>query len=63
MREFIKNKKGASKIVVHNIENAEKNPKEIMGWIKDVSDLQKKKQPPSVSYTKQMPEIDNLMQV
>jgi intraflagellar transport protein 46 len=57
-----KHKAGKSQ-QVHSIENAEKNPKAILSWINDVSELQKKKQPPSVSYTKQMPDIDTLMQV
>lgn len=62
-REFLKKSKTESTKVVHSIENAEKNPKEILAWISDVADIQKNKQPPSVSYSKQMPEIDNLMQV
>eukprot|EP01017_Pseudomicrothorax_dubius_P045289 TRINITY_DN7810_c0_g1_i4.p1 TRINITY_DN7810_c0_g1~~TRINITY_DN7810_c0_g1_i4.p1 ORF type:complete len:136 (-),score=25.99 TRINITY_DN7810_c0_g1_i4:145-552(-) len=40
-----------------------KNPKEINAWINDVQEVHKKKQPPSVSYTRPMPEIDHLMQV
>lgn len=48
---------------IHSIENAEKNPKQIMSWIKSVSDIHKTKQPPSVSYTKKMPDVESLMQV
>jgi intraflagellar transport protein 46 len=48
---------------VHSIENADKNPKLIMTWINSVADIHKNKQPPSVSYSKQMPDIDSLMQI
>lgn len=34
-----------------------------MQWINSVADIHKTKQPPSVSYTKSMPDIDSLMQV
>lgn len=49
--------------MVHSIENAEKNPKEITSWIQDVSEVHKRKQPPSVVYSKPFPEIDKLMEV
>ena len=55
--------KGSYKHNVHCIENAEKNPKEILKWINSVGDVQKTKQPPSVNYSKTMPDIDSLMQV
>lgn len=48
---------------IHSIEAAEKNPKQIVSWIDSVSDINKNKQPPSVSYSKHMPDIDSLMQV
>lgn len=47
---------------IHNIENAEKNPKQILSWINSVAEIHKTKQPPSVSYSKGMPDIDSLMQ-
>lgn len=47
---------------IHAIENADKNPKQILTWINSVGDIHKNKQPPSVSYGKQMPDIDSLMQ-
>ena len=34
-----------------------------MGWINDVSEIQKNKSAPTVNYSKQMPDIDTLMQV
>ena len=46
---------------VHTIPVAEKNPKLIMSWINSVADIRKNKQPPSVSYSKRMPDIDSLM--
>ena len=48
---------------IHAIENAEKNPKQIMAWINSVAEIHKNKQPPSVSYSKAMPDINSLMQV
>lgn len=48
---------------MHSIESAEKNPKQIVQWINSVGDIHKTKQPPSVSYSKPMPDIDSLMQV
>ncbi|EGR28165.1 hypothetical protein IMG5_181870 [Ichthyophthirius multifiliis] len=62
-KELVKKKKDDKSITIHSIENAEKNPKEIQLWINNVAQIRKKKQPPSVSYTKQMPDIDTLMQV
>jgi intraflagellar transport protein 46 len=62
IKELYKNKNADTTRVIHSIENAEKNPKEINAWINDVQDLHKKKQPPSVFYTKPFPEIETLMQ-
>lgn len=53
--------RGGKNNSIHTIENAEKNPKQILSWISSVGDIHKTKQPPSVSYTKQMPVIDDLM--
>jgi intraflagellar transport protein 46 len=47
---------------IESIEHAEKKPKEISRWINSVQDLHKTRPPPTVNYTKQMPDIDNLMQ-
>jgi intraflagellar transport protein 46 len=55
--------RGGKYTKVHSIESAEKNPKQIMQWINSVGDIHKNKQPPSVSYSKPMPDIDSLMQV
>lgn len=34
-----------------------------MAWINSVAEIHKNKQPPDVSYSKAMPDINNLMQV
>lgn len=54
--------RGGKNSKIHSIENAEKNPKQILAWIGSVADIHKTKQPPSVSYSKPMPDIDALMQ-
>lgn len=46
---------------ISTLASAEKNPKEIQNWIDKVADLPKKSS--SVSYTKNMPEIESLMQL
>eukprot|EP00828_Plagiopyla_frontata_P040119 TRINITY_DN533_c0_g1_i3.p1 TRINITY_DN533_c0_g1~~TRINITY_DN533_c0_g1_i3.p1 ORF type:complete len:324 (-),score=75.51 TRINITY_DN533_c0_g1_i3:33-1004(-) len=48
---------------VHSIENAAKNPREIQQWIEDVEEISKAKALPTVAYTKQMPDIESLMQI
>jgi intraflagellar transport protein 46 len=53
--------RGGKNSKVHSIESAEKNPKQITSWISSVADIHKNKQPPSVSYSKPMPDIDSLM--
>lgn len=63
MREYVKVANRGKNTTIHAIENADKNPKEIVGWINDVAEIHKKKQPPSVTYSKIMPDIENLMQV
>lgn len=47
---------------VKKIESGERNNKEIDKWIKDISDLHRTKPPPTVHYSKPMPDIDYLMQ-
>ena len=51
-----------SDITVKSIENAEKNTKEVMNWIKNVTELHKGRPPATVNYTKQMPDFDLLME-
>ncbi|CDW77990.1 intraflagellar transport protein 46 homolog [Stylonychia lemnae] len=52
----------ATPMNVESIEHADKKPKEISRWIKSVQDLHKTRPPPTVNYTKQMPDIETLMQ-
>lgn len=47
---------------VESIEHADKKSKEISRWINSVADLHKTRPPPTVNYTKQMPDFDRLMQ-
>ena len=63
MMNNLKQYRGDKYSKIHSIENAEKNPKQIISWIKNVEDINKNKQPPTVSYGKKMPDIENLMQV
>ena len=62
-QELYKKNRNNKNSAVHSIEGADKKPKEVTSWINDVAEIHKKKQPPSVSYSKTMPEIDNLMKV
>lgn len=56
-----KNVVRATPINVDSIEAADKKPKEISRWISSVQDLHKTRPPPTVNYTKQMPDFDQLM--
>lgn len=62
IKQFYKGKRKKHSTRIHKIENAHKKSKEVLGWINNVEDLQKKKQAPSVFYSRKMPEIDTLMQ-
>ncbi|KAI8923440.1 intraflagellar transport complex B protein 46 C terminal-domain-containing protein [Entophlyctis helioformis] len=44
-------------------ENLRKDPKPIEAWIKNIKELHGKKPPPSVHYSRRMPDIEELMQV
>jgi len=58
----LKKKKQTVQVQVRSLENAEKNPKQIQQWINSVNDLHKTRPPPTVQYTKAMPDIELLMQ-
>eukprot|EP01135_Chromosphaera_perkinsii_P000855 Nk52_evm18s152 gene=Nk52_evmTU18s152 len=47
---------------VRHVKNAQNNPKAIAKWISSITELHREKPPPTVSYTKNMPDIDSLMQ-
>jgi len=62
MRQLSKNVNvGAAE--VHNIQNAEKNPKAIKSFLKSIDELHSKKPPTEVMYSRAMPDIESLMQV
>ena len=64
LRPFIKRPTtGNAATTVHSIELAYQNPKQITRWISSISDVHRSKPPPTISYTKPMPDIDNLMEV
>ncbi|XP_022326532.2 intraflagellar transport protein 46 homolog isoform X1 [Crassostrea virginica] len=50
------------KMVVKSIDYAEKNPKQIESWIDSIKELHRTQPPPNVHYSKNMPDIDTLMQ-
>ncbi|CAI9728988.1 transport 46 homolog isoform X2 [Octopus vulgaris] len=52
----------AKQMVVKSLEQAEKDPKQIDNWIQNIDKLHRSKPPPNVHYTKNMPQIDSLMQ-
>ncbi|KAK3268283.1 hypothetical protein CYMTET_23204 [Cymbomonas tetramitiformis] len=47
---------------VTSIDGADKNPRKIQNWVQSIADLHKNKPRPTVSYTKNMPDIETLMQ-
>eukprot|EP00842_Homolaphlyctis_polyrhiza_P001832 jgi/Hompol1/264/HPOL_005269-RA len=51
--------------VVRSLESANlrRDPKPIEAWIKNIKELHGKKPPPSVHYSRRMPDIEELMQV
>lgn len=62
IREFFKGRVKEDQKEIHSIANSHKNPKQVLGWVADVEEIHKRRVPPSVFYSKKMPEIDTLMQ-
>ena len=58
-----KNKNINPNLIIKTVDNAEKKPKEIQSWIDSISDLHQKKMSSSISYSKNMPDVESLMQV
>ena len=52
---------GAHVMAVASVDAAEKDPKAISRWIASINDLHRHKPPPSVHYSKPMPDIEALM--
>ena len=50
-------KQPLSHMVVHGIENAEKNKRSVSSWIDRISELHQSKPPPTISYSKPMPGV------
>ncbi|KAG0559769.1 hypothetical protein KC19_10G128000 [Ceratodon purpureus] len=48
---------------IASIENVEKNGKKLDAWINSIKDLHRTKPPPSVLFSKSMPDVDKLKQV
>eukprot|EP00935_MAST-01C_sp_MAST-1C-sp1_P000926 g926.t1 len=61
MRAVSKKQHGEANI--RSIDNPSKNPKDIQRWIDSIDDLHRSKPPMQVNYTREMPEIEPLMQV
>ena len=58
-----KNVVRAAPVNVDSIEGADKKPKEISRWISAVADLHKTRPPPTVNYTKNMPDFDEQLMI
>ncbi|KAL0244475.1 hypothetical protein GEMRC1_008559 [Eukaryota sp. GEM-RC1] len=54
---------GNDKVVVGKIENAEKNTRHVSEWIHNIEEIHHSLPPPSVVYSRKMPDLENLMQV
>uniref|UniRef100_A0A146KPS5 Intraflagellar transport protein 46 homolog n=1 Tax=Lygus hesperus TaxID=30085 RepID=A0A146KPS5_LYGHE len=52
----------AKTVVVKKLQNADKNPKAVEKWIKDIGELHKTKPAPTIQYSRPMPDVDSLMQ-
>lgn len=50
-------------VVVRSIENSAKSPAAIDKWIQSIQDLHRSKPPPQVHYRRNMPDIEQLMDV
>jgi intraflagellar transport protein 46 len=56
-----KNVVRSAPMTVDSIEGADKKPKEISRWINSINELQKTRPAPTVNYSKQMPDFDQMM--
>jgi len=50
-------------MTVRSIDNPEKHPKKITNWINNLKQLHRKKPPPTVNYSKNMPDITKLTEL
>jgi len=58
----VSKKSGLEPMSLKVIEHAEKNPKEILKWVASIAELRRSAPPPSVRYSRPMPDIEELMQ-
>mgnify|MGYP005993457837 CR=1 FL=1 len=47
---------------VRSVEDASRNPREILKWVTSIADLHRSKPAPQVHYTRSMPDVDRLME-
>ena len=62
--KYVQSKNVTRSVVINvdAIESADKKPKEISRWVSSVQDLHKTRPPPTVNNSKNMPDIETLMQ-
>jgi intraflagellar transport protein 46 len=53
----------AAQQTVRSIDYADKHPAKISSWIKSIQDVHRQKPAPTVSYSRIMPDLDELLQV
>ena len=58
-----KNKNINPNLIIKTVDNAEKKPKDIQSWIDSIDNLHQKKMSSNISYSKNMPDVESLMQV
>ncbi|XP_035704758.1 uncharacterized protein LOC118434738 [Folsomia candida] len=54
--------KSVKAVMVKSLENASEHPDLVEKWVKDITQLHRSKPSPSVHYSKQMPDIETLLQ-
>ncbi|KAL2649673.1 hypothetical protein R1flu_017801 [Riccia fluitans] len=50
------------KVETPSVEHADKNPRKLEAWINSIKELHQTKPPPTVIYSKQMPDVEKLIQ-
>ena len=58
----VSKKSGLEPVSLKSLEHAEKNPKDILKWVASIAELRRSAPPPSVRYSRPMPDIEALMQ-
>lgn len=60
---YTKKNTGNANFQIASVQNAEKNPRQVQNWIDKIAELHKDKMSSSVPYSKNMPELESLMQI